>query len=74
MRKQPVVTDTDRESSDQIKSKEERDVNISWPEPKRKQAEDVQHNNQKSVGPVKAGIFRRSLMWLNCRSGEQKYP
>lgn len=58
MREQAVVADADRKSSYEIETEEEREIDWPRPEPKREQANGVEHNNKKTVGPVKTRIFR----------------
>ena len=58
MRKQTMVANADRKSSNEIETEEENDIDGARPEPKREQARSVQHNNKKTVGPVKTRIFR----------------
>lgn len=58
MREQAVVADADRKSSYEIETEEEREIDWARPEPKREQANGVEHNNKKTVGPVKTRIFR----------------
>ena len=74
MREQTVIADADGKSSKQIEAKEKSNVDAARPEPKREQANGVQHNYKKTVSPVKTRIFRGSLRRVNCGSGEQKYP
>ena len=74
MSKQAMVANANRKSGEEIETDEESEVDRARPEPQCEQASGMQHDNKKAVGPVKPRSFRRSLMWLNCLSGEQKYP
>ena len=58
MREQAMVADADRKSGEEIKTDEESEIDWTRPEPKCEQASGVQHNNKKTVGPVKTRIFR----------------
>src|SRR5688500_4544949 len=53
-----VLADADRKSSYEIETEEERQIDWPRPEAKREQANGVEHNNKKAVGPVKTRIFR----------------
>lgn len=65
MSEQAVVTDADGKSREQIKAKEEHQINLARPKPKTEQATYMQTHDQKALDPVQS----HAVGWGASRQG-----